>query len=151
MVYGNRKNTKIGFKGFSLHFLTCFSRKKLTGSLDEGSREGECFYNSSIYFFCMDIVFQFNQSWYVLFFAFLFLWLILLVSRKNHKGKRETKEQFYLAFGGLLTLLLMEIFATSTDLWHYIPGNWPIILWPTYFVAILFGYQLLRFIEGLFS
>ncbi|MCW4042876.1 MAG: hypothetical protein NWE90_04040 [Candidatus Bathyarchaeota archaeon] len=74
-----------------------------------------------------------------------------MVSRKNHKGKRETKEQFYLASGGLFTLLLMEIFATSTNLWQYIPGNWPIILWPTYFVAILFGYQLLRFIEGLFS
>jgi hypothetical protein len=41
----------------------------------------------------------------------------------------------------------MEVFATATDLWHYVSGDWPIILWPTYFVAILFGYQLLRYIE----
>jgi hypothetical protein len=45
----------------------------------------------------------------------------------------------------------MEIFATSMNLWNYVPGNWPIILWPTYFVAILFGYQLLRLVERFFS
>jgi len=99
----------------------------------------------------MDIVFEFDQNWYVLFFAFLLSWLIISISRKNHSGKKEAKEQLCLALGGLFTLLLMEVFATSTNLWHYIPGNWPIILWPTYFVAILFGYQLLRFVEGLFS
>jgi hypothetical protein len=99
----------------------------------------------------MDIVFEFDQNWYVLFFAFLLSWLIMSISRKNHRGKKEAKEQLCLALGGLVTLLLMEVFATSTNLWHYTHGNWPIILWPTYFVAILFGYQLLRFVEGLFS
>jgi len=118
---------------------------------DEDSRENECFYNSKIYFFGMGIVFQFNQNWYILFFAFLLSWLILLISRKNYRGKKETKEQLCLALSGLLALSLMEIFATSMNLWYYFPENWPIILWPTYFVAILFGYQLLRFIEGFFS
>jgi hypothetical protein len=50
----------------------------------------------------------------------------------------------------MLSLALMEFFAVSTGLWSYTPGNWPVILWPTYFVAILFGYQLLRSIESLF-
>jgi len=99
----------------------------------------------------MDIVFEFDQNWYVLFFAFLLSWLIISIGRKKYRGKKEAKEQLCLALGGVFTLLLMEVFATSTNLWHYIPGNWPIILWPTYFVAILFGYQLLRFVEGLFS
>jgi len=99
----------------------------------------------------MDLIFQFNQNWYVLFFAFLLSWLIMSISRKSYGNKKEAKEQLCLALSGLLALLLMEIFATSTNLWHYNPENWPIILWPTYFVAILFGYQLLRFIEGLFS
>ena len=99
----------------------------------------------------MDIIFQFNQNWYVLFFAFLLSWLIILIGRKSYGNRKEAKEQLCLALGGLITLLLMEIFATSTNLWHYTPGNWPIILWPTYFMAILFGYQLLRFVEGLFS
>jgi len=100
--------------------------------------------------FCMDIVFQFNQYWYVLFFAFLSSWLILLICRKGYRDKKEAKEQFCLALTGLLVLFLMEIFATCTNLWYYVPGNWPVILWPTYSVAILFGYQLLRFIEGFF-
>lgn len=99
----------------------------------------------------MDIVFEFDQNWYVLFFAFLLSWLVISIGRKKYRGKKEAKEQLCLALGGVFTLLLMEVFATSTNLWHYIPGNWPIILWPTYFVAILFGYQLLRFVEGLFS
>jgi len=98
----------------------------------------------------MDIVLQFNQNWYVLFSAFLLSWLILLIFRKSSKGRKEVKEQLVLALAGLFALLLMEIFAVSFNLWHYIPGNWPIMLWPTYFVAILFGYQLLRLIEGFF-
>jgi len=99
----------------------------------------------------MNIFFEFTQNWYILFFAFLLSWLILFISRKNHWRKREAKEQLCLALGGLFTLALMEIFATSMNLWSYTPGNWPIILWPTYLVAILFGYQMLRVIEGLFS
>jgi len=99
----------------------------------------------------MDIVFQFNQNWYILFFAFFLSWLILSIIRRRCRGKEEAKEQFFLALSGLLALSLMEVFATSMNLWHYFPGNWPVILWPTYFVAILFGYQLLRFIEGFFS
>ena len=71
-----------------------------------------------------------------------------MVSRRK-SGKKEVKEQLFLSMAGLLALFLMEVFATTSDLWHYIPGDWPVILWPTYVVAILFGYQLLRFIEGL--
>ena len=65
-------------------------------------------------------------------------------------AKHELKQQVFLAFGGMFSLALMEFFAVSVGLWSYTSGNWPVILWPTYFVAILFGYQLLRSIEGLF-
>lgn len=95
----------------------------------------------------MDI-FHVSQSWYVLFFAFLLSWLFLLVIRRNYRDLKEVKEQLYLAVAGMVVLSLMEIFAVSTDLWHYVPVDWPILLWPTYFVAILFGYQLLRLVEG---
>lgn len=72
----------------------------------------------------------------------------MLTLRRKSRGIGEVKEQITLAFCGLFALGLMELFAVSTDLWHYTPGDWPVILWPTYFVAILFGYQLLRSIEG---
>ena len=65
------------------------------------------------------------------------------------KHKAWTKEQMFLALGGMASLAMIELFAVSTGLWNYTPGNWPVILWPTYFVAILFGYQLLRSIERL--
>ncbi len=97
----------------------------------------------------MNVLFDFNSSWYVLFFAFLGSWLILLFFRRRSQGRREIKEQLSLALAGMFALALMEFFAVSTNLWNYTPGNWPVILWPTYFAAILFGYQLLRSIEGL--
>jgi len=97
----------------------------------------------------MNLVFDFNTSWYVLFFAFLLSWVAMLIVRRKSQGRREVKEQVLLAFCGLFSLGLMEFFAVSADLWHYTLGDWPVILWPTYFAAILFGYQLLRSIEGL--
>jgi len=97
----------------------------------------------------MNVIFDFNSSWYVLLFSFLGAWAILMVLRRNWKIRHEVKEQVLLALGGMTSLALMEFFAVSTGLWTYTPGNWPIILWPTYFAAILFGYQLLRTIERL--
>jgi hypothetical protein len=97
----------------------------------------------------MNIWFDYYSSWYVLFFGFLVAWAVLMVVRRKRGVKREVKEQVFLAFSGMFALGLMEFFAVSTNLWHYTPGDWPVILWPTYFTAILFGYQLLRSIEGL--
>ena len=94
---------------------------------------------------------QFSPSWYVLFSVFLLAWLMLTIMRRKHIGKKEVKEQFILGLLGSCVLLPMEIFATSMNLWIYVSGNWPVILWPTYFVAILFGYQLLRLVERVFS
>jgi ABC-type Co2+ transport system permease subunit len=95
----------------------------------------------------MHLLFEFPQNWVILFFAFLGIWALLMLRRRNNSGKKEVKEQVYLAAAGLFALFLMEVFATQSNLWHYIPGDWPVILWPTYVAAILFGYQLLRFIE----
>jgi hypothetical protein len=96
----------------------------------------------------MNVFFDFNSSWYVLLFAFLGAWALLLFVRKKWT-RHEVKEQLFLALGGMTAMALMEFFAVSTGLWNYTPGNWPVILWPTYFAAILFGYQLLRSIESL--
>jgi hypothetical protein len=96
----------------------------------------------------MNVFFDFNSSWYVLLFAFIGAWALLLFVRKKWT-RHEVKEQLFLALGGMTAMALMELFAVSTGLWNYTPGNWPVILWPTYFAAILFGYQLLRSIESL--
>ena len=95
----------------------------------------------------MQLLLEFPENWILLFFTFLAIWIVLLLSRKRDSIRKEAKEQIYLSGAGLFSLFLMEVFATQSNLWHYIPGDWPVILWPTYVVAILFGYQLLRFIE----
>lgn len=95
----------------------------------------------------MNLIFDFNSTWYILLSAFFVSWAAMLIIRRKNRGKREKKEQIILAISGLIALGLMEFFAVSTNLWHYSTGDWPIILWPTYFAAILFGYQLLRSIE----
>jgi hypothetical protein len=97
----------------------------------------------------MNVIFDFNVNWYILFVSFLSAWAVLLFVRRKWNATHEAKEQVFLAFGGMVSLAMMEFFAVSTGLWNYTPGNWPIILWPTYFAAILFGYQLLRSVEGL--
>jgi len=97
----------------------------------------------------MNVFFDFNSSWYILLFGFLAAWAVLLVARRKYRTLHEIKEQLFLAVGAMTSLLLMELFAVSTGLWNYTPGNWPVILWPTYFAAILFGYQLLRTVESL--
>jgi hypothetical protein len=94
----------------------------------------------------MFVFLDFSSSWYVLLFGFLAAWAVLMVVRKKY-CIHEIKEQMFLAFGGMIAMGMMEFFAVSTGLWNYTPGNWPVILWPTYFVAILFGYQLLRSVE----
>jgi hypothetical protein len=94
----------------------------------------------------MDLFFDFSSGWYILFFAFLGAWAALLAVRRRWT-RHEVKEQMFLAAGGMTSLALMELFAVSMGMWNYTPGNWPVILWPTYFAAILFGYQLLRSIE----
>lgn len=97
----------------------------------------------------MEILFEFNSNWYILLFAFLTCWTILLLLRRNRSGKKEIKEQIFIGFFGLTAMVVMELFAVYAGLWDYVPGNWPVILWPTYVAAILFGYQLLRSIEML--
>ena len=97
----------------------------------------------------MELIFEFDSNWYILFFTFVFSWTLLLLLRRNKIGKKEIKEQILIGFFGLTAMIIMELFAVSIGLWDYIPGNWPVILWPTYFAAILFGYQLLRAIEML--
>ena len=95
----------------------------------------------------MQLIFDFNPNWFVLFFSFIGAWGVLMLNRKRKGQSSSVKEQFFLSIGGLFSMGLMEVFSTQTNLWHYLPGDWPVILWPTYVAAILFGYQLLRFIE----
>ena len=91
--------------------------------------------------------FQYSLSWYLLLAAFFIGWLSVTLYRKKLFDRIEARQQLLLGALGMVALASMEFFAISNNLWNYVPVNWPVILWPTYFIAILFGYQLLRFVE----
>jgi hypothetical protein len=86
---------------------------------------------------------EFSPNWYILFGFFIVSWLFLLLKR-NQSIRKEIKTQFAFGFLIFLVCAAMEFFAVSTNLWNYEPANWPVILWPTYFFASLFAYQLMR-------
>ena len=96
----------------------------------------------------MEITFSYNSGWYIIFFGFIISWALLLLIRYQNFGKKEIKEQLLTGVGGMTACILMELFAINSGLWIYTTGNWPAILWPTYFAGILFGYQLLRCVES---
>ena len=98
----------------------------------------------------MPFVIEFSSSWYLLFAAFLLGWLTITIILRKRLNIKEAKRQLLVGFFGFCALIAMEIFAVSMDLWTYNPANWPVILWPTYFIAILFGYQVLRLVEKIY-
>lgn len=98
----------------------------------------------------MSFVFEFSSSWYLLFVAFFLGWLAITIIMRKHLNLKEAKRQLLVGVFGFCVLIAMEIFAVSTGLWTYYPANWPVMLWPTYFTAILFGYQLLRLVEKIY-
>ncbi len=99
----------------------------------------------------MNVIFDFNSNWYILLFAFLAAWALLLVVRRKWLVKHEVKQQVFLSFRrhdftgahGVLCRIdgTMELYTWELANYSYgLPD----------FVAILFGYQLLRSIESLF-
>jgi hypothetical protein len=88
----------------------------------------------------------FNPNWYILFGFFFISWLFLIL-RRRQSIKKEIKAQFAFGFLIFLVCVVMEFFAVSNNFWNYEPANWPVILWPTYFMASLFAYQLMRTIS----
>jgi hypothetical protein len=98
----------------------------------------------------MPFVIEFSSSWYLLFAGFFLGWLAITLIIRKRLNLKEAKRQILFGVFGLLVPISMEIYAVSTGLWTYYPGNWPVILWPTYFIAILFAYQLIRLFEKIY-
>jgi fatty acid desaturase len=99
----------------------------------------------------MQIYFNFPSGWYIIL-AFSFLiWLCVFIYRKGYKNKKEIKKQIVVAIISVIISTIIEIIGISTGLWNYAPGNLPIILWPTYFIVGLAGYQVIKLVEEYFG
>ncbi len=94
----------------------------------------------------MKIYWSYPNEWWAAF-AFVFgIYLILLISRKK-RGPNELKAQLLVGLSSLVLSTIFELMCVSLGLWNYNPGNWPVILWPIYFVTGLLAYQLVKKIE----
>lgn len=91
----------------------------------------------------MQIYFEWGFGWYFVSAILLAVWIGLMFYRKNFKLKTQL-------IVGTITLILaffIEITAVSQGIWNYVPGNWPLILWPHYFLSGMVAYQIVKTVE----
>lgn len=91
----------------------------------------------------MQIYWEWPVGWYYVTVILLAIWIGVMFYRKNFK----LKTQLIVGTVTLLLALVVEITAASQGIWNYVPGNWPVILWPHYFLSGMIGYQIVKTVE----
>ena len=83
-------------------------------------------------------VIDFPPAWYLIFAMALGLFVIFSHIRKSTKGAAR--------FGaiGLAIGIVSEAIGVGFGLWSYHPGNWPVILWLTYFLYTAAFFQMFK-------
>lgn len=91
----------------------------------------------------MSIFLSWPQGWYYIAAFLIAVWIGLMWYRKDYKMRRQ------LAVGLVVTLLALtiEFIAVFNGVWNYVPGNWPIILWPHYFLSGMVMFQIVRLFD----
>ncbi len=92
----------------------------------------------------MNIYFSFGEGWYLVLGTLVCVWLLIIIYRKGYRNRKEIKQQIIVSMIGIGLAFGMEYMAVSKGIWHYFPGDWPIILWPFYFLVGIAGYQLVK-------
>ena len=92
------------------------------------------------YFMATGIYLQWGAGWYLISAFILVIWVLIMRYRKDYRLRPQ------IMTGLVLTgiALIIENIAIFYGLWNYAPGNWPLILWPNYFLSGLAAYQVVR-------
>ena len=85
-----------------------------------------------------------QAAWYAIFGAFFISWMVFY---KFNKSKNLNSVLFGIA--ALVMSFFVEQYGVGENLWNYTGGNWPWILWPTYFASGMLGYEISIFIRNL--
>ena len=95
----------------------------------------------------MGIYLDFPSGWWLILAIIYLPYLLLFIQRKSYDKKNEIRNQ--LLFGLIIIFIsaVVEFVAVSFSVWTYLPGNWPIALWPSYFGSGLLAYQIIKLIE----
>jgi len=91
----------------------------------------------------MAIYYEWGFGWYYVIAILFSVWLFTMVYNKNYKIRPQITV-------GLITLALsffIENVAVSQGIWNYAPGNWPVILWPSYFLSGMAAYQIVKIVD----
>lgn len=95
------------------------------------------------------IYWTFHPGWYVVIGIPLTIWILISVYRKNYRDPKEIQRQLAMGFTGLGLGLFTETIAVSMGLWHYGGGDWPAVLWLTYFLCSIAGYQIIKMLHDI--
>ena len=88
------------------------------------------------------MIYESPAGWYVLLAVGIILWLIFL-----KLGKAKIKANLKMGLLMIVVAFVVEIIGIGLNLWTYTTGNWPLLLWPTYFVYGLLAYSLFKIVE----
>lgn len=86
-------------------------------------------------------VFDFPIGWYLLLLFAVVLFAVFSYVRKSFSGVIKF---------GLIVLVVSaftEAIAVAMNLWNYTGGNWPVILWPIYFIFAAAFYQIFKVLD----
>ena len=94
----------------------------------------------------MNIYLSFSPGWLAVLAVLVAIFFALFVYRKSYSKKSEVKQQLVFCIITVLFSAGIEILAVGMNLWNYTGGNWPVILWVTYFFSSLMAFQIVKFI-----
>ncbi len=95
----------------------------------------------------MGVYLQFPGAWWAILAIIYVPNIFFFISRKSYKNSLEIKAQLISGFLSLGIAVVIEFIAITFKVWGYFPGNWPIVLWVTYFGVGMLGYQLAKEVE----
>ena len=88
------------------------------------------------------ILYDSPSGWYILLAVGIVLWLIFLKISKTKLKTNLTMGLFV-----MIIAIMAELIGIGLDLWSYIPGNWPFMLWPAYFFYGMLSFSLFKIVE----
>lgn len=86
---------------------------------------------------------DFPVEWY----AYITLWFVVWLAIPPAPWKKDVKNNVLFGLIGTVLGIAVEGTASILGLWTYTRGNWPVILWPMYFVASIVWHEIYRLFE----
>lgn len=105
------------------------------------------------------LIFDFSSGWYVLLTFSIILFAVFSYVRIKQSLSKSAKGFAFstvrksfsgvVKFGliGLAVGIVSELIGVGLGLWNYGGGNWPVILWPAYFIYTAAFYQIFKALD----